>query len=193
MGEFLEKLYDVLFHPVAAMRKIAAEAKIGQAAAAFFLSVLIPAWAMYFGLKSAAITAWGNIFILLEVVGSLLIWWFSAAFFHLIAELLGGQGKAKGLLSCMGFGYIPRIFIVPFWVMASLMPEGARTIFLGLSMLLVSVWTLVLQVIAIREAHQLTNAKSIIVLLSPVLLLLSFIAGLCILLASVVKLPLSFI
>lgn len=193
MGEFLEKLYDVLFHPAAAMREIAAEAKIGQAVAAFFLSVLIPAWAMYFGLKAVAITAWGNIFIVLEVVGSLLVWWFSAAFFHLIAELLGGQGQAKGLLACMGFGYIPRIFIVPFWVIASLMPEGARTIFLGLSMLLVSVWTLGLQVIAIREAHQLTNAKSIIVLLSPVLLLLSFIAVLCILLAGVVKLPFSFI
>lgn len=193
MGEFLERLYDVLFHPAAAMRQIAAGAKVGQAIAAFLLSVLIPACAMYFGFKSAAITTWGNIILVVQVVGSLLVWWLGAAFLHLIAELFGGQGRAAGLLACMGFSYIPRIFIVPFWVIASMLPEGIRSIILALSVILVSMWTLSLHVVAIREAHGLTTAKSILVLLSPLLLLLGCIAGMCILVGSAIKLPFSFI
>ena len=57
MGPFLEILYDVLFQPVAAMRQIAARRLVGQALAAFLISVLIPAGAAYFALKAAGAEA----------------------------------------------------------------------------------------------------------------------------------------
>ena len=57
MGPFLETLYDVFFSPAAAMRQIAARRPVGQAVAAFFLSVLIPAAAVYFALQAAGFVA----------------------------------------------------------------------------------------------------------------------------------------
>ena len=193
MGNFLELLYDVLFHPSVAMRTISVAPKVGQSVAAFLLSVLIPAGSMYFGFKSAEMSLWGNLLLVIQVVGSFLLWWFGAAILHLIAELLGGQGRAVGLLACMGFGYLPRIFIVPFWVVSALLPVAIRPILFTVSAIVVSVWTLTLHVIAIREAHQLTTAKATLVLISPLLLIIALVFGLFILIGSTFNLPFSFI
>lgn len=173
MGTFFETLYDVLFHPHSAMREIAADKKIGQSLAAFLLSVIIPLWAVYFGFKAAGMEKAIHVLILLQVVGSLFMWFLGAALWHLIAELFGGRGTAVGLLSALGFANIPRIFIVPLWVLAALMPTGIRPLLMTVTGMAVALWTLALDVEAIRGAHAVSGSKAVLILLTPVLLIVA--------------------
>ncbi|MGL5514429.1 MAG: YIP1 family protein, partial [Sporomusa sp.] len=99
MGSFLETVYDVLFNPKQAMRYIAEKKLIGQALAMFSISMLVPVWAIYAGIKgTSGVSALGLLFIV-HVIGSLVLWVFSAAVLSFIAELAGGRGTAVGLFS----------------------------------------------------------------------------------------------
>ncbi|MEN6414839.1 MAG: Yip1 family protein [Veillonellales bacterium] len=177
MGMFFETLYDVLFHPSRAMREIAADKKLGQSLAAFLLSVIIPLWAVYFGFKAAGMEKAIHVLILLQVIGSLLLWFVGAALWHLIAEILGGRGTAVGLLAALGFANIPRIFIVPLWVLAALMPQGIRPLLMTVTGLAIAIWILALDVEAIRGAHVVSGSKAVLILLTPLLLIVAVAAA----------------
>ncbi|MBP1763449.1 MAG: Yip1 protein [Firmicutes bacterium] len=167
MGNFLDILYDVLFHPAVAMRTIASEKRLGYSLGVFLLSVFVPAWASYFGLQSVdfSVVAW---FVIIgQILISLVFWIVGAGFFGLIAELLGGHGTAAGLLAAMGFSHFPRIFIAPLLVFASLLPRTVQALFLALFVSVTVVWTLILYIIAIREAYLLSTLRAVMVLITP--------------------------
>lgn len=168
-GSIYDNVYDVLFQPRTAMRRIAESRTIGQAFVVFLVSALIPTWAVYFGLEAAGIPKAIDIIILVQVLGSLIIWLVGAAVWHMIAEFLGGKGTALGLLAALGFAHFPRIFIVPLWVVAAIMPPGLKPFLMALAGLVVMFWTLALDVAAIREAHGISGAKAVLVLLTPML------------------------
>lgn len=177
MGALFETLYDVLFQPRTAMRQIAADRKLGQALAVVLLSVIIPVWAVYFGLKTAGMQHAFGVLVILQLVGSVAVWIMGAGLWHLIAEMAGGKGTAVGLLSALGFAHLPRIFIVPLWVAAALMPTGGRPFIMGLTGLIIAGWVLYLDVTALKEAHDLSAAKAILVLLAPPLAIFAVIAA----------------
>ncbi len=169
MGEFLENLYDILFRPAAAMRQIARQRLIGQAAAAFFLSVLIPAVAAYFAFRTGTMARILSVVLVGQTLGSLFVWFCGSAALSLIAEFFGGRGTAMGLFAAMGFTHVPRIFAVPFLVLAMLLPGGGAAIMTGVTSLAILVWTLMLDCLAVREAYELTSAKAVLVLMAPLL------------------------
>ncbi len=168
-GNIYENVYDVLFQPRTAMRRIAENRVIGQALAVFTVSAVIPIWAVYFGLKAAGMSKAVDIIIFVHVLGSLVVWLLGAAIWHMIAEFFGGRGTALGLLAALGFAQFPRIFIVPLWVLAALMPPGIRPLLMVLAGLIIMVWALALDVTAIRESHGISGAKAVLVLLTPML------------------------
>lgn len=176
MGNLLENLYDVLFQPTVAMRNVAANKKVGQALAVFFLSVTIPVWAVYFGLQSIGMPQAINAILLVQVIGSLLMWIVGSALLHLIAEFLGGQGSAIGLFAALGFAQFPRLFIVPLWVLAALMPAGIRPALMGISALIILFWVLTLHVYAIKGAHSLGGVRASLVLAVPFLAAFALLA-----------------
>lgn len=171
MGPFLELLYDVLFSPRAAMRQIAARRPVGQALAAFFLSVLIPAGAIYFVLQAAGAAKFAGTAILVATLGRLAAWFVGSAVLQLIAEFYGGQGTALGLFAAIGFAHLPGIFVVPLAVVAMLLPTGASVVVLAAGSLLLMFWVLALTVIAIAGANGMGIAKAVLVLLTPLLVL----------------------
>lgn len=175
MGMFFETLYDVLFQPRTAMRQIAEAKKTGQALAVVILSGIIPIWAVYFGLKSAGMHQAFGVLVVLQLVGSLAMWVLGAALWHLIAELFGGKGTAVGLLGALGFAHLPRIFIVPLWVLAALLPAGIRPLIMGLTGLAIAIWVLYLDVTALKEAHSLSGTKAVLVFLAPPLAILAVV------------------
>lgn len=166
-----ETLYDVLFQPQAGMRSIAERKNAGQAAVVFLLSILFPIWALYFGLKAAGMLPMIHMMIVLKVFGSMVMWIMGAAIWHLIAEFFGGRGTAIGLFAALGFVHIPRIFIVPLWALTAVMPDGSKTVLMAVAVLAVMFWSLYLDVVAIKEVHQLSAAKSVLVLIMPWLFL----------------------
>lgn len=171
VGRFLETLYDVLFNPVAAMRHIAEEKAIGQALAAFLLSVLLPAVTGYLVLKTTGMAKMLNVMLLAHTLGSLMVWFIGAAVIHLIAECFGGRGTALGLLAAMGFAHVPRILAVPLGMLALAVPGGGTAVLLAVTVLIVVGWTLFLNVAAIKGAHGFGGAKAVLVLLTPFLAL----------------------
>jgi len=167
VGEFLETLYDVLFHPAAALRNIAMEKKVGQSLGAFLISILVPAWAVYFGLQSADFPVIAGIVIFVQVIGSMILWFVGAGFFGLLAELFGGHGTAIGLWAGMGFAHFPRVFIVPLIVLSTFLPGTIQPLFLILLGSMIVFWILTLHVLAIREAYFLSTLRAIMVIITP--------------------------
>lgn len=171
MGPFLETLYDVLFSPAAAMRQIAARRPVGQALAAFFLSVLIPAMAVYFALQAAGFTRFAPAIMLVPVTLRLAAWVVGSSVLSLIAEFFGGRGTAMGLFAAIGFAHLPGIFLVPLAVVAMLLPAGAAGVVFVIGGLAVGFWTLALVAVAVDQAHGLGMVKAVLVLLTPLFLL----------------------
>lgn len=173
MGTILDDLYDVLFKPQAALARIAAEKKLVPAFVVFLISVLIPMWAVCLGLQATGTASPVGLLIIVQVIGSVVMWLVGTAVWHLCAELLGGKGSAVSLLSVLGFVHFPRIFIVPLWVIATRMPDAVITLFLTIGALVIGIWTLSLEVLAIRAAHQISRTKAVLVFLTPLLFMVA--------------------
>jgi len=171
MGGLWENLYDVLFQPGIAMRRIAADRPVAQALVTFFISVLIPTVGMYFAFRSDGMGKLFYIVILLQAIGSFLAWFSGAAILHLIAECFGGRGTALGLFTALGFAHLPRILAIPLVVVAMLLPAGGATVLVAITSLFILFWTMALAVIAIKGAHEMSTAKALLALLTPFLTL----------------------
>ncbi len=186
----MDNLYDALFHPNHAMAEIAEKKLIGQSVAVVVLSVLIPLWALYLGLRTAGMYHVFSLAALVQVLGSLAMWVVGSALWHLIAEFFGGRGSAVGLFAALGFAQLPRIFIVPFWVLAALLPAGAGAAVMAVSALAVGAWTLYLDVAALRGAHGLSVSRAVLVFLTPVLAIAAaIIAGAVFAGAALMRIP----
>lgn len=193
MGNFLETIYDVLFKPRSAMQYIAEKKLTGQALVIFTIGMLVPVWALYTGVPTAAGVSAFSIFFGLNCIGSFICWVLGAAVLNLAAEFAGGRGTAMGLFAALGFAHLPRIAVMPLWVIAALLPAGLRGVAIGVTGLIAVGWTLTLHVAAIRGAHGLSAAKAILVLLAPLLVLLSIVAAVFVFLSStLMHLPFQF-
>lgn len=171
MNDFIETLYDVMFQPRAAMRAIAADRRIGQALAVFLLASVLPLLPACFSLRSAGMGAIVNLIIVAQVFGGLVKWVAAAAVWQLISELFGGRGTAVGLLASLGFAHLPLIFITPFLVLSAYVPSIATPVMLIVG-LVVFLWVVTLDVIAIQEVEGLSGAQAFLVLIIPPVLIL---------------------
>ena len=171
MGNFLEMLYEVMFHPRAAMRIIAAWKPVGQAMAVFVTGMAVSAVVLYSVLQSAGSGNMTALVIGFHFFFSLLSWVFGAAVFNLLAEYFGGQSNGMGLFAALGFTYLPRLFIAPLWALAAFFSVGARPWVLMAGGIAIAGWTIVLMVHALRGAHGLSTAQAVLTLLTPLLVL----------------------
>lgn len=167
MAHLMETLYDVVFEPAKAMREIAGGKKLKQALCVFFISTVLPMWALYSGLSAATMHEFAMMVPVVHVLGSLLMWFLGAAVLGLTAELFGGQGSTAGLFAAMGFVHIPKLFAIPLWALSALLPLSARPFWQVTGIVLISVWTLYLEIAAIKGAYSVSGSKAVLVLLFP--------------------------
>lgn len=112
--------------------------------------------------------------------------------YFLIAYLLGGRGGFEGLLAGIGFSHVPMLFSLPFSAASALLSVfGAGLGFLGSLVLLpaliiTGVWSLVLQVIAIREAMNLSNGRAVTTVMIPILIIVAFVVLMLLLLTALI-------
>ncbi len=175
MGHVLEILYDVLFQPSAAMSQVSGRRLIGKGFAVFLLSILLPSLAMWLGMRESGLGAAGSAIIILHIAGSLALWIAGTALLHFIAEFYGGRGMVTGLFAALGFAQLPRIFIVPCWLIATLLPDGMRSLMMGLSTAIVLLWVLMLHVKALEATYGFHKIKAVLVLATPFLAMLAFV------------------
>ncbi len=172
MGNVFDALYDVLFQPKIAMKMIAEQKKISQAVIVFFLSLVIPLWALYFGMQDVGMSAMVPFVIGFKIVSSMLMWFMGAAVWHLIAEFLGGRGTGVGLFTTLGFAQFPQVFIVPLWVIAALLPVSLKSIMMAIAALTIFSWSFFLTITAIKEVYEFSTAKAMLVMITPILVIL---------------------
>jgi hypothetical protein len=106
----------------------------------------------------------GPVFTLLFV----LVW---AAVVHGMARLLKGVGTFAGTFTGVSFAYLVTVFAVPFQLLPLVLGQGA-SVLTGLVGFGVFVWSLVLDVIAVRECHRLSTGRAIAAVLVPIAVLI---------------------
>lgn len=171
MSSIWDILYDLLFEPRSAMGKIAEQKNAGQAIIVALLGILLPILVVGFGIKDTGMATMIYVMTGIKIVVSLLLWMIGSAVWHLIAEFFGGRGTAVGLFAALGFAHLPRIFIVPLWAVIAVMPESSKTVLMVIAVLMILFWSLTLDVIAIKEVHQLSTTKAVLVMVMPMLLM----------------------
>jgi hypothetical protein len=90
-----------------------------------------------------------------------------AGIFWLVARLLGGQGPFSGLFSTLAFAATPSLFQSVLTIPLSL-AGAALSSLIGLIGFAIGIWSLVLQVIGIRESMNLTTGRAIATVLIPI-------------------------
>lgn len=169
MANLFDNLYDVLFEPQMGMKNIGETKPVLQALSVFLGSLLVPMYALHFSSKTTEFLAMIDLLMMIKFIGALLLWIVSAGIWQLVAEFLGGRGTAAGLFSTLGFTHIPYIFSVPLWALITLMPAASKATLICLASIFLIGWSLHLKIVAIKEVHELTMAKAVLVIFSPIL------------------------
>lgn len=166
MNSILEMLYDMLARPKEAFQVISEHGKLSKACQIVLFSTVI-----------SSLAAYANVFegnfkgamLLAQIVSSVLMWGLSVAVWHLLAELLGGRGSVKTLLTTIGFTYFLQLLIVPVYLIASFLPTFGFLLIM-IATLAFAVWSIVLGILAIREVYQLSGGKATLVYFLPLLI-----------------------
>ena len=181
---FLELVYGVLFDPLPAFRKIAAKPPVGLAVLIFTLvnvavaimSVLVMSRSMNQHLPGMEIpmTRFMNaampVMVVLSLVSNYIGWFLVSGLFHLLAEFLGGRGRAIGVFAVTGLSSLPLIFLVPVNLLILLwgLKSFAAVVIMPLLSLIVVIWWLILLILGIRQVHGFSTGRAVAAVLLPV-------------------------
>lgn len=100
-------------------------------------------------------------------------WFLMTGVFHLVAVLLGGRGSAAALFPLIGLANLPAIFAAP--LAAIELNTGVSTLSsLGLAL---DIWRYYLYYRAIRVVYSLSRGRSLVVLLSPLVVFIVAVTG----------------
>ncbi|QGG47081.1 Yip1 family protein [Heliorestis convoluta] len=175
-------IYNVLAEPNKAFARASQAKPLGLAFAVIVISTLISLIVNLSmgpgdmtqleqqGLPIGLIGVFTTIFAIVGAFFGLIMWFIMAGIYNLIGELLGGKGNAKGLLVTLGLASLPSIFTSPLRLLGEVLPGGATLEWLGI--LALTVWTIILQVFAIKQSVQLSTIRAAITYFAPLLLLL---------------------
>ena len=98
-----------------------------------------------------------------SVISDLVVFVLQAVFIHYVARIAGGKGSFRQLVSCLGFSKLPGVLQAPVFLIARLFDVVTLA---AVGFLVIVVWTVVLSVLAVREAHRFSTARSVGVILA---------------------------
>ncbi len=189
---FLELFYGVLFEPVKAMKTVAQAPPLGTVAIVVTILILLGTTMGFLtfsrvleqSLQAAGmeqlltgVQAMAPFWVVVSLLMGYVKWFGYSAVLHLVADLLGGRGNARGVFATVGLAGLPSALLIPFQFLGYWFGMGniAVTIILGLAGLAVGIWSIVLLVIGIRAVHRLSTSRSVLTVLAPFLTLLLFL------------------
>ncbi|MEA2074848.1 MAG: Yip1 family protein [Euryarchaeota archaeon] len=189
MADLLENISGTFFSPTSTFRRMLEERTSVTTAAIIVLIASICSGAGSILTQSAVMSLFAEfpgfeemllsptVSVTLSVVGGFISWVVIAGILHIVAKVLGGEGAFTEMLVLMGFAMLPNIFQAPIGLVALL--SGGLTgafIAMGLGGIL-AIWVLILDVLAIREAHKFSTGRAIATLILPfvILTVLAFI------------------
>ena len=192
MTDLLEDIFGTLFTPASAFRRMLEERTSITIAAIIVLiacicsgigsiltqSVFISRFAEFPGFEPVSPGFDEMMFsptasFTLSVVGGFISWLAIAGILHLVAKVLGGKGTFTEMLLLMGFATLPNIFQAPIGLTAILY-GGLAGVFIAVGLGgILAIWVLILDVLAIREAHKFSTGKAIATLVLPLVALMA--------------------
>lgn len=171
---FLELIYGTFFTPAATFRKIHLNPPYIQTIFIFTLvNVFTYAMNSLVASRLMHLHASDHMALIMKVIlpsiGILGLffqyvkWFFYSAFLHLVAELLGGKGKATGVWIVAGLACLPSMLLIPvnFLLLISGL-KGAAVISI-LSVFVFMIWGAVLLTLGIRQEHHLPAGRALAV------------------------------
>ena len=174
---FVELLYGVLFSPKAAFRRIVDENLLFQGFVIFVVITLLTSLIDFLGIRNfsgipsefvSSFSQAGPYLGITAVVFAFISWFFKAGILQLFAELLGGQGRAVEVLTVLALAATPKVFVIPFQVLGFFLVGSFAASFLSVAVSIsVSVWSLVLVVIGIRETQKLSGGRAVAAVALP--------------------------
>ncbi len=173
----LEIVYGMFFSPSSTFATIARHPMVGKAIL-FFLFVQLLSTVNGIAvvreqlpdlLGSGFVTVFPVMILTMAMIG----WFLNAAVLQLLAEFLGGKGRGATLFTALGFAYAPALFSAPVTVLLT----NTYPKLLNLVTFVITVWVLVLTVLAIRTVHGFSTGKAVWTLFIPFLSFLILMIG----------------
>ncbi|MDU2066749.1 MAG: YIP1 family protein [Sporomusaceae bacterium] len=164
-----EILYDVIFQPREAFRSFQFGAPIALALLIVILAATAPSLLFAKMLTESPEGYFFSFFLFHETLFTFLIWIIGTGLYHLIAELSGGKGKVTALFAALGMAHLPRLVLLPCSVLSYLLSGTLLTLWNMAVAIGIAIWTVYLLYCALISVYQLTRAKAILLLLSPML------------------------
>ena len=182
-------IYGILFEPVKTMKMIVQKPPVGTTVIIIILLSLVELLTELYtstrggpsnlGLDlgmpfrqamdfSQALRAAAPVLAVLGVLFYFIKWFFYSALLHLLAEFFGGQGKAKTVFTVYGLASLPTVFFIPLNVLAILLFPSSFTAVTTIAGLGVFIWGVILLTIGLREAHQISTGRTLVVIFTPV-------------------------
>ena len=189
MADLLENIFGTLFSPASTFRRMSEERTSVTIAAIVVLIACICSGAGSILTQSAFMSMFAEFpgfeemmfspiaSMTLSVVVGFIGWVVIAGIFHVVAKILGGKGAFTEMLVLMGFAMLPNIFQAPIGLIA-LFSGGLTGAFIAIGLGgILAIWVLILDVLAIREAHKFSTGRAIATLVLPfvVLMVLVFV------------------
>lgn len=166
-------IYGVFFEPRATLRSLSEEKPLAQAVITF-LVVAVFNLIIYRGIvfqNNYVVEVFREFLWLWQVLAAIFSFFMlfvMAGLFSLLSELFYKTTNASGLLVCLGFASLPGLLGPALYYGATLMDRQ----WLGvLFSMLAGIWTLILQVISLREALEISTGRAVVLFLLPGLLL----------------------
>jgi hypothetical protein len=184
-GGVIENAVRVVTAPVDTLRRLTHHPRIGWAIGVVVVVAVLSALAgsAGFDVTGEPFAATGlDAFQGVMLVGSVIfgplvsllfviVW---AAVLHGMARLLKGTGTFAGTFTGVSFAYLVTVFGVPFQLLP-LALGGAGTALAGLVTFGLFIWSVVLDVIAVRECHHLTTGRAVASVLVPMAVFIALI------------------
>lgn len=184
-------IYGVLFAPGRTFDQVAQNPPLATAAVLYIVLNLLEGLAgfltapLYFeGLSMPLPGASGDdlvrslvpLLFLGGLIYALAKWFLMSGLLHLLAELLGGRGRARGVFTVYALACLPTVLIIPFNIFVLLLfADPWRSGLAGLLGFGVFVWSLVLLVLGLGRVHGLSTGKAALVVLTPALVMLTLL------------------
>jgi hypothetical protein len=162
----LDTLVGVLARPISTIRSICQERPIGWAIIVYLVVSVVTtvAWIRPEMLAELGLPEIGMPAILVGIsITNIVTLVIFTAIAHLVASLLGGRGSYGGLFSGFAFASLPGIFAAPLAVIGLLPAVGV--LLSGLGSFGITVWSIVLSILAVRENYLVSTGRAILILL----------------------------
>lgn len=164
-----EVLYGVLFEPRTTLRSLSIERPLGPAIITF-LAVAIFNLSIYRGIifqQNYNMQDFEQFVWLYQIMGALfsfMMLFVMAGLFSLLSELVFNKTNASGLLVCLAFASLPGV-LGPALYYSALIADAQ---WLGvLCSVLIGIWILVLQVLSLSEALEISTGQAVALFILP--------------------------